>query len=367
MTDAGWVRTRDLDYIVDRLAGEFPSLDGRHLLITGGGGFLGYYLVQSALHWNNHRAREPVRITLIYNFQRGVPDWISGLGAGVALVSHNVTEPFPADIEAVDYLIHAAGIASPGLYRRIPIETMDANVGGLRRLLDYSVRQAEDGHPLSGFLFYSSSEIYGDPVASAIPTPESYRGNVSCTGPRACYDESKRFGETLSVNFARVYGLPVTIARPFNNYGPGMKINDGRVIADFARAVISDETIVILSDGSPTRTFCYVADAIVGYFKVLFRGRPGEPYNIGTEGPEISMSDLAGLMAKLGRELFGYAEDVRLGISQEADYLIDNPNRRCPDLTKARSELGYRPEVGLEEGLRRTLLWYRANSVPVGA
>src|SRR3977135_861476 len=141
---------------------------------------------------------------------------------------------------------------------------MDANVGGLRNLLDYGLRQAKSGSPLSGFLFFSSSEIYGDPPPDQIPTPETYRGLVSCTGPRACYDEAKRYGETLCVAFARQHGVATRLAPPFNNYGPGLKINDGRVLPDFARDALAGRDIVMLSDGSATRTFCYAADAIVG-------------------------------------------------------------------------------------------------------
>jgi len=307
-------------------------------------------------------------VTVLDNFRRGAPAWLDGLAdrRDVVLLPHDATASMPADLPAVDYVIHAAGIASPGLYRQIPIETMDANVEGLRRLLDWAVFQEKSGRPISGFLFYSSSEIYGDPVASAIPTPETYRGNVSCTGPRACYDESKRYGETLAVNFARVHGIPITIARPFNNYGPGMKINDGRVIADFCRAVVENDDIVMLSDGSPTRTFCYVADAVAGYYKVLLSDQPGEPYNIGTDAPEISMASLAGLVADTGRALFGYQGSVILGTSSEADYLVDNPARRCPDLAKARTQLGYDPQITLDEGVRRTLLWYAGHRIGVG-
>ena len=188
---------------------------------------------------------------------------------------------------------------------------MDANINGLRNLLDHAVAQTAAGTPVRGFLFFSSSEIYGDPVAEAIPTPETYRGNVSCTGPRACYDESKRYGETLCVNFAQQHGLPVTMARPFNNYGPGMKITDGSVIADLARNMIAGHDLVLYSDGSPTRTFCYVADAVTGYFLALGKGGAGEPYNVGIDGPETSMADLAENVARLGRELFGYQGEGR--------------------------------------------------------
>jgi dTDP-glucose 4,6-dehydratase/UDP-glucuronate decarboxylase len=362
------VRDADLAYIVDSLATELPQMEGGRLLITGGAGFLGYYLVQSILFWNRNGARQPIAVTLVDNFRRGAPAWLEALGdrRDLALITHDITLPVPPGVGPADYVIHAAGIASPALYRQIPIETMDANVGGLRRLLDASIAWAQGGSPLKGFLFYSSSEIYGDPVPEAIPTPETYRGNVSCTGPRACYDESKRYGETLAVNFARVHLLPITIARPFNNYGPGMKINDGRVIADFCGAVIDSRDIVMFSDGSPTRTFCYVADAVVGYFKVLVAGEPGEPYNIGTDAPEISMRELADQVVAVGQELFGYRGRVVIEPSSEADYLIDNPGRRCPDLTKARTDLGYDPAIGLAEGVKRTLQWYAGNRSGVG-
>jgi nucleoside-diphosphate-sugar epimerase len=210
-------------------------------------------------------------------------------------------------------------------------------------------------------LFYSSSEIYGDPSTENIPTDETYRGYVSCTGPRACYDESKRFGETLCVNFAQQRAVPVKMARPFNNYGPGLKITDGRVIPDFARNILGGADIVMLSDGSPKRTFCYVADAVAGYFKVLVKGRAGEAYNVGVETPEISVADLAERMVALGRNLFGYKGKVVRQASADALYLVDNPNRRSPVIAKARAELGYDPEIDIDEGLRRSMLWYASN------
>jgi nucleoside-diphosphate-sugar epimerase len=259
------------------------------------------------------------------------------------------------------YIIHAASIASPMYYRKYPIETMDANVKGLRSLLDYARRQQAEGVPIEGFLFYSTSEIYGDPTPENIPTPETYRGNVSCTGPRACYDESKRYGEALCVNFARRYSLPIKVARPFNNYGPGLKITDRRVLPDFARDIITGRDIVMHSDGSPTRTFCYVADAVAGYYKILVRGRAGEAYNIGVEAPEISVSELAGLLINIARDLFGYRGRLVHRASGDDQYMVDNPNRRCPVVAKARQEIGYDPSIPLEEGLRRSLIWYREN------
>jgi len=266
----------------------------------------------------------------------------------------------PSDIDDYQYIIHVASIASPTYYRRYPIETMDANVNGLRSLLEYSLKQQEK-KPVLGFLFYSTSEIYGDPTPENIPTPETYRGNVSCTGPRACYDESKIYGETLCVNFSNQHNIEIKIARPFNNYGPGLKISDKRILPDFANNVINNNDIIMLSDGKPTRTFCYIADAIIGYYKILIRGRTGESYNIGTETPEISMIDLANHVVSTAKELFGYQGIVVKQASSNKEYLVDNPNRRCPVIKKAREELGYDPKISIDEGIARALIWYKTN------
>lgn len=352
----------DLEYMAHGLNGEFQRMAGKRLLIIGGAGFLGYYMIQAVLHWNEREgAGDPIRLTVFDNFIRGVPDWLTSLGSAsdFHLVKHDVTRPFPDGSPDFQFLIHAGSIASPVYYRKYPIETMDANVGGLRMLLEYCVRQKDLGRPVAGLLFFSSSEIYGDPMPADIPTPETCRGNVSCTGPRACYDESKRYGETLCVNFASQHGLPIKVVRPFNNYGPGLKITDKRVLPDFALDMFSGRDILLRSDGRPKRTFCYVADAVTGYFKALVNGRPGEAYNVGVEDPEVSMGELAEKVAGLGRELFGYRGGVVL--KMDAEYLIDNPDRRCPDITKARKHLGYSPSIGLDEGLRRSLIWYAGN------
>ncbi len=364
------VNQGDLKTITQRAGEELGILEGKRLLITGGAGFLGYYFVQAALHWNGGGpGRAPIRVTVYDNYLRGLPGWLGELEgrADVTIVKHDVREPLPDDIDNFEYIVHAAGIASPTYYRLHPIETMDANIHGLRSLLEYARRQADRARPVEGFLFFSSSEIYGDPGPDAIPTPETYRGNVSCTGPRACYDESKRYGETMCVNFAREYGVPVKIARPFNNFGPGLKITDRRVIPDLMRDILDGRDIELLSDGSATRTFCYATDAVTGYYKVLVRGRAGEPYNIGTEAPEISMQELAELVAVIAREVVGYQGKVIHGVSAEADYLIDNPNRRCPDISKAREELAYDPAVDLRDGLIRSLIWYAENRVAATA
>jgi nucleoside-diphosphate-sugar epimerase len=364
MIDSQEVCNRDLEYICNGLAEEFDRLAGKRLLITGGAGFLGYYLVQSALHWNKEKGQSsPIKLTVHDNYTRGVPTWLSKLNSNsnLTLVKRDVTHPLPRDIGNFEYIIHAASIASPVYYRQYPIETMDANVNGLRLLLEYFLSQKRRKQAVDGFLFFSSSEIYGDPPPDRIPTSESYRGNVSCTGPRACYDEAKRYGETLCVNFAQQYELPVKVVRPFNNYGPGLKITDRRVIPDFSRDIIAGRDVIMLSEGAPQRTFCYVADAIVGYYKVLLRGKNGEPYNIGVDAPEISVADLAERMVTIAGSFLRYRGKVVHQRSKDRDYLTDNPIRRCPDISKARDQLGYNPSVSLEKGLSRTLIWYNEN------
>jgi nucleoside-diphosphate-sugar epimerase len=358
MKPADQIVSEDLDFIAQRAGDELARLSGRQVVVAGGAGFLGYYLVQAPLHWNQqHPESAPIRVTVLDNFIRGVPSWLTALegNENLRLLRHDITTPLPAELGDVEYLIHAASIASPIYYRKYPIETMDANVNGLRFMLEYCLAQKQRGKPVEGILFYSSSEIYGDPTPENIPTPETYRGNVSCTGPRACYDESKRYGETLCVNFA------IKVARPFNNYGPGLKITDGRVIPDFARNILDGKDIVMLSDGSARRTFCYVADAVVGYYKILVKGRSGEAYNVGVETPEISVIELASRAVALGKELFAYSGQVVRQESADKDYMVDNPFRRCPIITKARTDLGFDPQVTIDEGLKRSLLWYSGN------
>lgn len=364
LNTAEQVVTNDLNYICSTNKVEFTKMSGSRLLITGGAGFLGYYLVQSITHWNQHYSpKNKIELVVWDNFSRGVPAWLTNLQETkqVKLAKRDLRDPLPADMGDFAWIIHAASIASPTIYRQDPIGTMDANITGLRNLLDYSLKQKNAGKPIEGFLFYSSSEIYGDPDPASIPTPETYRGNVSCTGPRACYDEAKRYGETLCVNFFRQHGIPVKCARPFNNYGPGLKITDGRVLPDFCRNVLNGEDIVMLSDGKAKRTFCYDADSIMGYYRVLVNGHGGEAYNIGVETPEISMRELADVVVALGKDLVGYSGKVVQKTSADPDYLVDNPNRRCPIIDKAREQIGYHPTVGPEEGLRRSLIWYREN------
>lgn len=356
------VEEKDIEYIHSQAKEEFETLSGNTILFTGANGFLGYYLIKSILTWNDKNPQKKITVYALDIFKSGVPDWLR-LEKEVKILKKDVTIfKIPANLD-FDYLVHAASIASPTFYRKYPIETINANVQGLYNILSYMVKKQATKQKVKGLLFFSSSEIYGDPTKENIPTPETYRGNVSCTGPRACYDESKRFGETLCVNFSRVHNLPIKIVRPFNNYGPGLKITDGRVISDFANDILQNRNITLLSQGSPTRTFCYITDALVGYIKILIKGRSAQSYNIGVEKPEISMIDLAERMRNIAKEYFGYSGKIVKQKSDHPDYLTDNPNRRCPQITKAKKELGYNPQISLDQGLRNTLLWYKENLI----
>lgn len=354
----------DTSQIIKSCIDEFRILAGTNILLTGGAGFLGYYLVHSLDHWNSISEDESdkINVMVLDNFIRGVPEWLKDFETSnyIKLIKHDITDILPDEVMGQDFnfIIHAASIASPIYYRKNPIITMDANTNGLRSLLDYCI----DKKHIKGVLNFSTSEIYGDPSADNIPTCESYRGNVSCTGPRACYDESKRYGETLCVNFFNEYNIPVKSVRPFNNYGPGLKITDGRALPDFARKVIANEDIVMYSDGLPTRTFCYITDAISGYIKTLVKGRAGEAYNIGIDKPEISIMELANITVDIARDLFNYDGKIITALSDDKEYLTDNPNRRCPNIDKAKKELNFNPTVGIHEGIKKSLIWYNSNN-----
>jgi UDP-glucuronate decarboxylase len=337
------------------LGGQAQRFYGTRILLTGGAGFLGFNFLHFFAYLNGHRDSEtkPIHVVAADNYLRGKPRWLVELAAAdsnIELRRHDVTAPWPKNDAAFDFIIHGASIASPTFYRKYPLETLDANVSGLRNMLDLS-----HGSGVESVLFFSSSEIYGDPPSHEIPTKETYRGNVACHGPRACYDESKRLGETLCYIYAQAYRVPVKVMRPFNNYGPGLRLNDRRVLPDFCSDALSGQEIVLYSDGKSTRTFCYASDALTGYLLALLSQHQGDAFNIGSHAPEISMHDLAMLVARTA----GSTKGVVRRQSRDKNYVTDNPLRRCPDLSKSYSLLGYAPTVSLEAGIRRLVEWYK--------
>lgn len=344
---------KDLKYTFESMAAEeVAKLEGSTILITGCAGFLGFYFVHFFYQFREKLNLK--KVICLDNFMLGYPKWIDEIKEDERFLVKKF-DIIKDKIDSIngakeaDYIIHMASIASPMFYRKYPIETLDANIWGLRSLLDYYKEKR-----IKGFLFYSSSELYGDPVPEAVPTSEDYNGNVCATGPRACYDESKRFGETMCMLFAQQFGMPIGVVRPFNNYGPGMKINDKRVPADFAKNIVENKDITILSNGSPSRTFCYIADAIAGYLKIMLHGKY-DYFNIGIESPEITIATLAEIYKQSGEEIFDYKGKINYAVSEDKEYLTNNPQRRCPNITKARTILGYNPRISVEEGVRRFL------------
>jgi UDP-glucuronate decarboxylase len=336
----------DIREIADALGEKADVFAGKTVMLTGGRGFLGRYFTEVFVHLNEKVLKKPCRLVVIDNLITAGREGAEGDDRpNVTFIKHDVIQPLEWD-DDIDFLVHAAGIASPFYYRAYPLETLEVATTGTRNMLELAHRLG------ARFAFFSSSEIYGDPDAKHVPTPESYRGNVASQGPRACYDESKRVGETLCYVFHESKGLATNTIRPFNVYGPGMQETDYRVMPNFASLIKAGRPLHVYGSGAQTRTFCYVTDAINGFLRVITGGVPGEAYNIGNPKPEISMLDLVKTMEKaLSRKL-----DYRL-MEYPDSYPADEPQRRCPDITKARRQIGFAPKVTLEEGLRRFLGW----------
>ena len=336
----------DIDEIISNIEPLHECFEGKNILLTGASGFLGRYFTAVFEKMNEGVLQQACRVTALDNFiAENNPAYDEVTRSGVTYIRQDVIQPFETG-EKFDFILHAAGIASPFYYRAYPLETIEVSITGTRNMLELA-RQSN-----ASLLFFSSSEIYGDPDPKYIPTPESYRGNVSCLGARACYDESKRLGETLCRVFHTQYGVHSNIVRPFNVYGPGMGERDYRVLPNFANRIKGGHPLHIYSSGQQTRTFCYITDAITGFLRVLVKGVPGEPYNIGNPKPEISMLELA--------EMIHGILDVDIDVDTvdyPDSYPADEPNRRCPDISKARAQVNFDPQIELREGLSRFFNW----------
>lgn len=342
----------DVRRISETLTSRIEAMAGTTILVTGGSGFLCSYFLETIAYMNEAIFRNPCRVISIDNLRRGLNERVSHLRdkPEFRFITHDVSEVLELG-EHVDWIIHGAGIASPTFYRKYPLETVDVNVAGTRLALELARREQ-----VRSILYLSTSEIYGDPDTSFIPTPEDYRGNVSCTGPRACYDESKRMAETLCSIYRTLYDVPVKVVRPFNIYGPGQRLDDRRIIPDLMSAAVKKHPLVLFSDGRATRSFCYIRDAISAMLLVLISDADGEAFNVGNDEREIRMGDLAQELA----EIAGPPPlEVIHRVSSDPQYLTDNPQRRCPDLSKLQKLFAWKPEVGIREGLRRTLQSYK--------
>ena len=338
----------DLKEIMDRVQSSW-RFNGSKILVTGAGGFLGYYLSRFFIqYFDDLGIKHLALIDLIdLSTKRGFREY----PGRISLLKHNMSslKDLPIDLKEFDVIINLASFASPVAYRANPLGTLSGSVLSVWKLLE---SYSEYADATGSFQIFSSSEIYGDPPASQIPTSEEYWGNVSCLGPRACYDESKRFIETLGYAFSKEKKINVSIIRPFNNYGPGLSLTDGRLVADTMHSMLKQEGISVYSDGRPTRSFCYITDAIVGYILALNR-QEFNVYNIGNDQQEISVSDFLGVASRVLKQKTGNKLTINFKKSSDPEFLTNNPNRRFPDLTKARTELGYEPIVDIEEGMAR--------------
>jgi UDP-glucuronate decarboxylase len=314
----------------------------KEVLVAGGAGFLGSWLSETLLAHGSS-------VTCIDNLATGREANISHLRTHKNFRFEKIDISDGIMDRHFDMIFHFASRASPEEYQQHPVETMLANSIGTRNILELAAKYN------SRVIYASSSEVYGHP--DVVPTPESYWGHVNPIGPRSCYDEGKRFGEALCMAYLRAYNLDVRIVRIFNTYGPRIR-GDGayaRAASRFINQALRSEPLTVYGDGSQTRSFCFVTDTINAILRVATSDAArAEVFNIGNPR-EITILTLAQLVEQLA----GGSHGVKYGPLPE-----DDPPRRCPDISKARSILGWEPRVGLEEGLSQTMRWFRENELP---
>ncbi|MFF7794723.1 NAD-dependent epimerase/dehydratase family protein [Streptomyces sp. NPDC007991] len=310
------------------------SRSWEHAVVTGGAGFVGSHLCAALLDAG-------AAVTCVDDFCTGRPENISPLleRPGFTLVQADVTEGLRIK-RTPDLVLHLASPASPADYLRLPLHTMETGSIGTRNALELAHRSR------ARFVLASTSEVYGDPQQN--PQDERYWGNVNPVGPRSVYDEAKRFGEALTTAHAGTHGTDTCIVRLFNTYGPRMRGHDGRAVPTFVRQALDGEPLTVTGDGRQTRSLCYVDDTVHGVLAAAAHGMRG-PVNIGNPA-EITMLGLARLVV----ELAGAPSEIRF-----IERPVDDPAVRCPDITLARDKLGWEPQVRAEEGLRRTIAWFR--------
>ena len=304
-------------------------------IVLGGAGFIGSHLVDRLLE----RGDEVVAVDNLLTGRRDSAERHRG-HPRFTFLDHDICEPLPPQGPA-GTVFNLASPASPLDYARLPLETLDVGSRGTRNALELARRTG------ATLLHASTSEVYGDPLEH--PQREDYFGNVNPVGPRACYDEAKRFAEALITSYARVHELPVRLARIFNTYGPRMRSDDGRVVPAFVSQALRGEDFTVFGDGTQTRSFCYVDDLVAGLLALLERG-DARPVNLGNPH-EMTLIELA----ETTRRVVGKGGRIR-----SVRPLPENdPKQRRPDITRARTLLGWEPKIDLEEGLKPTVAWFR--------
>jgi len=314
---------------------KFTEEDPLRIVISGAAGFIGSHMCDRLAAENHH-------IVAMDNLLTGSERNLAQLEGHplVRFVRHDVTEPVVIE-GSVDAVLHMASLASPKDYLGHPVETLEVGSTGTRNMLELA---REKG---ARFLFTSTSECYGDPLVH--PQVETYWGNVNPVGPRSCYDESKRYGEALTMAYHRTFGVRTNIARIFNTYGPRMKLDDGRVVPSFVDQALRGAPLTVFGDGSQTRSFCYVSDLVEG-LRLLMESEERYPVNLGNPA-EITILEFAERI----RRLTGTGSETVFRPLPE-----DDPKLRRPDISKARRLLGWEPRVSLEEGLASTIAYFRS-------
>jgi dTDP-glucose 4,6-dehydratase len=303
-------------------------------LVTGAAGFIGSHLCEFLL-------AQDCAVLAMDNFITGSADNLAKARGrpGFEFAEHNVTEYLSVD-GPLDWVLHFASPASPLDYLELPIQTLKVGALGTHNALGLAKAKG------AKFLLASTSEVYGDPLVH--PQREDYWGNVNPIGPRGVYDEAKRFAEAMTMAYHRVHGVDTRIVRVFNTFGPRMRLNDGRAIPAFMTQALTNAPLTVFGDGSQTRSFQYISDLIDGLWR-LMRTRTNDPVNIGNPH-EMTLLELA----KRIIQLTGSRSDIVFRPLPE-----DDPKVRQPDITRARSLLGWEPRVDTDEGLKRTLEWFR--------
>lgn len=329
----------------------WDMLEGKRVLVSGANGFLPAYMVETMLYLNENRFRKKAKVlALVRNKEKAATRFADYKGrSDLEFVVQDVVEPMKLKGKA-DFIIHAASQASPKYYAVDPVGTINANVIGTRNLLEFARKSNAEG-----FLFFSSGEVYGNVDKQGGKLDEGAHGWLDPTDVRSCYGEGKRAGETLCVSYWKQFGVPARMVRPFHTYGPGMRLDDGRVFADFVSDVVSKRDIRMKSDGSAVRTFCYLSDAVAGFFTALLKGESGQAYNVSNPEGTISIYELAKLIVGLYPER--KLKVVREKEPDSAAYLKSKLAGFVPDVSKL-ERLGWKPTVSLKEGFRRTIEYY---------
>ena len=335
------ILNQDLEMIVNEKI-NWEKLKGKTVLITGASGMVGSYMLYVLTKLNDLYNYKIKAIAMVRNPKKLLPEIVAR--ADVDVVVHDVTEKYET-AEKIDYIIHAASPASPLIMQNQPVETIAANtIGTFNTLQLAKEKQAE------GYLFISSREIYGQPYEGQEFFTEDTYGFVDQLNPRSCYSEGKKAAETMCVSFAAEYGLNVKIARLAHTYGPGMSIYDGRVQADFLKNIVHNEDIVLKSTGTAVRTYTYIADAIVGMYKILLDSED-IVYNIGNEAGKVSIRELAEIMVSIYPErnlklVFDIPEGGTKGTAPYTLGILSSEKLRG---------LGWKPRYSVKDGFRRTL------------